>query len=318
MPASPVAQVFTREQVCRLLPVTRQQLEGWQRQKLVGRADGYSYSDLIAMRTLLKLRSTGLKKGRLQRVLRDVRAKLREVTDPLKDVRLTLEDGECIVKTEGLTLELKSGQLLFEFDSGVQALAFEVKAPQADDGRAKRLESEGWFQQGLELEQRGAPVQEVIAAYEKAADLDERSAGSLVNLGTIYFNARMWKESEKYYLRALQVDSEYALAHFNLGNLYDERNNRRKAQHHYDEALRLKPNYADAHYNLALLNQGSGEVMKAIKHWKHYLKLDPSSSWSDIARRELKKLADATLVPGPAKPSLESAKEKVGRERVVN
>jgi hypothetical protein len=38
--------------------------------------------------------------------------------------------------------------------------------------------------------------------------------------------------------------------------------------------------------------------MKAVRHWIAYLKLDPSSSWSTIARRELAKLREATVVQG--------------------
>ena len=60
-----------------------------------------------------------------------------------------------------------------------------------------------------------------------------------VNLGTIQFNARNWKEAERYYLEALDADPKYALAHFDLANLYDERGDRIKAQKHYQAALDL-------------------------------------------------------------------------------
>ncbi|HLW75942.1 MAG TPA: tetratricopeptide repeat protein, partial [Bryobacteraceae bacterium] len=62
-------------------------------------------------------------------------------------------------------------------------------------------------------------------------------------------------------------------------------------------ALRISPNYADAHYNIALLYQGSNQPMKAVQHWRTYLKLDPHSHWANIARRELSKLREATVVP---------------------
>jgi tetratricopeptide (TPR) repeat protein len=88
------------------------------------------------------------------------------------------------------------------------------------------------------------------------------------------------------------------LAHFDLANLYDERGERARALAHYEAALRISPNYADAHYNLALLYQGSNQPMKAVRHWTAYLKLDPSSHWSAIARRELAKLRETTILPG--------------------
>ena len=164
--------------------------------------------------------------------------------------------------------------------------------------RDNRITAERWFERGLELEQTGAPADQILDAYQKAIDLDPTSAGALVNLGTIYFNARKWIEAEKYYRRALEVDPEYALAHFDLANLYDERGDRSKALEHYESALRISPNYADAHYNVALLYQGQNQAMKAVRHWTAYLKLDPSSHWANIARRELTKLRETTVLHG--------------------
>jgi len=69
----------------------------------------------------------------------------------------------------------------------------------------------------------------VIEAYEKAVELDPHSAGALVNLGTIYFNARDLARAERYYRQATEVDPSYALAHFDLANLFDERGDRPKA-----------------------------------------------------------------------------------------
>jgi tetratricopeptide (TPR) repeat protein len=164
--------------------------------------------------------------------------------------------------------------------------------------QGRRVEAERWFERGLELEQSGAPLDDVIKAYQQALAIDPNSAGALVNLGTVYFNARALRDAERYYRDALTADPEYALAHFNLGNLYDETGDRAKALDHYQNALRLNANYADAHYNIALLYQCLGQPLKAVRHWKLYLKLDPGSSWAAIARRELAKLRDSTIVKG--------------------
>jgi hypothetical protein len=48
-----------------------------------------------------------------------------------------------------------------------------------------------------------------------------------------------------------------------------------------------------------------------VQHWKKYLKLDPASTWADIARRELEKLRQSTIVRGTgAGPELPSPIEK--------
>jgi len=36
--------------------------------------------------------------------------------------------------------------------------------------------------------------------------------------------------------------------------------------------------------------------MRAVRHWKAYLKLDSSSSWAGVARKQLEKLCEATLI----------------------
>jgi tetratricopeptide (TPR) repeat protein len=162
-----------------------------------------------------------------------------------------------------------------------------------------RREAEHWFEKGLDLEQTGAPSEEVIAAYQKAAEIDPTSAGALVNLGTVYFNSRDWRQAEQFYRKAVDVDPEYALAHFNLGNLYDERGDRTAALNHYMAAIAIHPRYADAHYNIALLHQSMGQPLKAVRHWKAYLTMDPGSAWAAIARRELAKIKEAAILRGP-------------------
>jgi tetratricopeptide (TPR) repeat protein len=86
------------------------------------------------------------------------------------------------------------------------------------------------------------------------------------------------------------------LAEFNLGNLYDEQGRLNEAFDHYRRALVLNPQYADAHFNLALLCERTGDSLKAVHHWKSYLKLDRSGPWADIARRQLERLRQATVI----------------------
>lgn len=266
----------------------------------------FTAEDLALLRGLAGLHRAGLRGKRLAGAL-DWIAEQFGSLDVIREARIVHRGRRSFLKLPGQEVELLSGQLRLRFDSSPTV---PFAASGEDDPRRRRREAEQWFQRGLELEQTGAPINEIIAAYRKAVELDERSAGAYVNLGTIYFNARMWRECETYYRKAIEADASYALAHFNLANLYDERGLRDQALAHYEEALRLKPTYADAHYNLALLFQGMGQTLKALKHWKAYLRLDPSSSWASIARREIRKLQDAALVEGARKPTPGTRKGK--------
>lgn len=299
MPATAAKQAYSREEVRRLLGISERRLKGWEQQKLVAPVPLYGFRELIALRTLLKLRADRVPPLQIRRALVALREKLRHIEHPLSELKLYADGKKIRVEVDGRAMEAESGQLLLDFDRAELSslLQFPVK-DRVTIERERRLTAERWFQRGLELEQSGAAAEHVISAYEKAIELDPNSAGALVNLGTIHFNARQWDDAERYYQRALEADPEYALAHFDLANLYDERGDRPKALAHYEAALRVSPNYADAHYNVALLYQGTNQPMKAVQHWRSYLKLDPSSHWASIARRELAKLRLATVLPG--------------------
>lgn len=296
-------EAYTRPEVLRMLGITERQLAGWEQHDLIRKKQDFAFSDLIALKALMKLRESKIPPKKIRAALAAVRKKVGGITDPLTELKI-LSDGKNIrVEVSGQQMEPLSGQLLFNFDHN------ELKRLLAFPGAAKKKEKEKeelalkesaefWFQKGLELEQTGAPVNQVILAYERAAQLDPKSAGALVNLGTIYFSGREWAKAENCYKTALEIDPDYALAHFNIANLYDEKADYGKATNHYLAAVALNPAYADAYYNLALLYQGNGQVMEAVRHWRTYLKLDPSSAWSAIARRELEKLKKSTVLDG--------------------
>ena len=304
MPATASKQAYSSEEVRRLLGISKRQLRSWEEQKLVSSSGSFTFSDILVLRTLLGLRNSKVPSAQIRKAIEAVRKKLGELHNPLTEVRIYSQGKKIQVQFAGQTMEPISGQLLLDFDEAEikKLLSFpgQGEQPAKLTPRARR-EAEHWFERGLELEQTGAPMEEVIEAYRKACDMDPGSAGALVNLGTVHFNVREWHEAERNYRKALEVDPHYALAHFNLGNLYDERGERPEALNHYLAALRLHPDYADAHYNVALLYQSTGQPLKAVRHWKLYLKLDPNSSWAAIARRELAKLKAATIVPGPKK-----------------
>ncbi len=292
-------QAYTREEARRLVGISERQLKSWEKQKLLTHHSLYSFPELLAVRTLRKLRTDRVPSKQIKRALNALSKKLRGVENPLSELKLFADGKKVRVQIDGKSMDAESGQLLLNFDQVElrRMLEFPSKDPAAEQ-RERRITAERWFQRGLELEQTGSPIETVVEAYEKAIELDPASAGALVNLGTIHFNGRDFAKAKQFYERALEVDPEYALAHFDLANLYDERGDRNKAVEHYHAALRIAPNYADAHYNLALLYQGSNQTMRAVRHWTNYLKLDPASHWANIARRELAKLREATVVPG--------------------
>ena len=300
---SPAREAYTRSEVRRMLNLPERRLRSWEREGLAPRLESYGFPDLVVLRTLIRLRASGVSVAKIRRAVAAVRQKLGAGSDPLRELRIYSDGKRIAVQVGASKMEPISGQLLLDFDQVEihkmlsfprQAAGDAAKAAEA----ARRFESSLWFGKALEMESVGAPLDEVIHAYEQAVELDPACAGALVNLGTICFHQRRWEQAESYYRRALDADPHYGLAHFNLGNLFDEKGDRGQAILHYTIALRLEPNYCDAHYNLALLYQASGQLMRAVRHWKSYLRLDPASEWASVARQELDKLRRATVIQG--------------------
>lgn len=287
---------YSRHDVRRMLGLSEKQLRSWERQGLIERADPFSFSDLIALKTLQKLRENRIPPRKIGRAISSLKQKLSHVERPLSELRI-ISDGRTIaVQIAGQKMEAISGQMLFDFETAELSNLKSFPAEKPSDRAGKEKESEFYFQHGLTLEETGAPVDEAVKAYQKAVELNPRAAGALVNLGTIRFRQKKYLEAERHYQNAIEVDPNYPLAHFNLGNLYDEQGDAAKAQQCYSTALHLNPNYADAHFNLALLSERKGDLLKAVRHWKAYLKLDTTGEWANIARRQLEKLRHATVI----------------------
>ncbi|HEX4168041.1 MAG TPA: tetratricopeptide repeat protein [Bryobacteraceae bacterium] len=294
---------YTRKEVCRLLKIENRQLKSWERQELIPELAQYKFSDLLALKRLARLREENAHPRQIQQAMRSLRAVLQHAPHLGEDVQVYKDGRRVRIQIGKQKMEPSSGQLLFDFaEDELKKLLHLPMAARSSTAIAERLrnklDADRWFEHGLELEQTGAPLEEIIEAYTKAAELDPQSAGARVNLGTVFFNGHAWADAEAQYQAALTIDPDYALPHFNLGNLYDERGDIPNALHHYCEAIRIYPAYADAHYNLALLYQSTGDLLNAMKHWRCYLKVDGASTWASIARRELEKLADATVHPG--------------------
>lgn len=297
---------YSRQEVCRLAGIPPRQLKSWQEQGLVREAEAFDFSDLIALRTLVELKSAGISSRRIRSSLAALRHRLREVSDPLRELKVFTDGKRIGVQVAGRRMEPVTGQLLLDFESDYlkKLLTFSQASVEKDAAEKRRREAETWFARGLELEQMGAPPEQAIEAYKNAIAAEPASAGALVNLGTIYYRQHKLKLAERYYRQAVEADPKYALARFNLGNVFDERGEFEAAREQYAAAVALDPSYADAHYNLALVYRHLGQNLLAMKHWQIYLNLDPASQWAVIARRELDALRRAAIVTAKSAPSV--------------
>jgi tetratricopeptide (TPR) repeat protein len=284
---------YSRADIRRKFGVTERQLRSWERQKLIAPTESYSFSDLVALQTLVKLREKRIPARQIAEALAALRSRLDWVKEPLSELRIVSDGRKITVHVGGQKMEAITGQILLDFDA--DGMAGIRNFPDRKSSANRLRESEAWFQKGLDLEETGAPIEQAVEAYEKVLECNPSAAGALVNLGTIYYRQRKFPEAEKYYVAAIAADAEYPLAQFNLGNLYDEQGRQDEAAERYRRALALNPGYADAHFNLALLCERTGDTLKAVHHWKAYLKLDNSGQWAEIARKQLDRLRSVVI-----------------------
>jgi tetratricopeptide (TPR) repeat protein len=297
------AREYTRQEVCRLLRINKTVLETWERHGFVTASERYSFRDLVALQTLAELRRGRVRPERIRQIIDGLRKRLAHIRNPLAELKIYCDGRRVSVQAEGRRMEPVSGQLLLDFDrEAIRRLLEFPSLPAAQNAAnaqaAVSREAEAYFEKGSHLEQSDSPVAEVIAAYRQALELDPKLAGAALNLGTVYYNQRKWPEAERCYRQALEANPKYALALYNLGNLLDETGRGREALERYKQALEVDPSYADAHYNLALLYQAQSEPLNALRHWRIYLKLEPAGYWAGVARRELTRLRQETVLAG--------------------
>ena len=292
---------FSRQDLCRILRVSDRQLAIWQRKGLVPDSEAYTFSDLITLKTIRELRKNHVPIKRIQRSLEAMRHKLGEVDHPLTELKISLDGRRILVDYDGSKLEPVSGQFRFDFETRragasvrmMKPASASPSSPAVSSSGAPRAplsqkqEAEGWFVEGLLLEEKPETLEQAMVAYRMAIELNPEAAGAFINLGTIYYNLHRLSDAENCYRAAAEIDPQYALAFFNLGNVHDERGSFEEARRNYEQALLIHPQYADAHYNLALVLEKLEKRGKALHHWRRYLKLDPGSPWASYARQQL-------------------------------
>ena len=141
---------YSRADVRRKFGLSERQLRGWERQRLIPEADSYTFSDLIAFQTLIKLRENKISSKEIFRALESLREKLGWVKQPLSELRVVSDGGRITVQLSGQKMEAISGQILFDFDAG--DLGGVRTFPERKNKVSRTRESEDWFQKGLELE----------------------------------------------------------------------------------------------------------------------------------------------------------------------
>ena len=282
---------YNRQDVLRILQVSARQLQGWERAGLIDVLETYTFQQLSQLR---KLRLLSSKRIRSSHIHASVAAMQRAsgMTNPLIEAGMVSAGARVVFRHQGAIYDPLTRQLVFDFEAGPGIRPCAVVGAVASQ-RFRESQAADLFYQAVRMEDDQGGQRQVIELYNRAIVLNPKHAAALINLGTIYYNQRLYMHAEEVYRRATVADPNYALAFFDLGNALDELQRLMEAIEAYRTAIRLNPKYADAHYNLALAYERIGEHRRALPHWMTYARLDPSGPWSNHARGQARRLIEA-------------------------
>jgi tetratricopeptide (TPR) repeat protein len=220
----------------------------------------FTFQDLLFLKTAKSLLASRVPAKRILRILSSLKRQL-PGEQHLSSIKI-YADGRRVVVWDGKARwQPDSGQFLFNFDAHSVIRAVKLPAPKRV---AADLTADYWFNLGLELE--GTSSEEAKRAYVRALELEPTMSDAHLNLGKLYHDAGMLKESEMHYRAAAEHAPREAAAYFNLGVLLEDMKRPNEAARCYEEAVDRDPVFADAHYNLGLLLDSLGKRKEAFTH----------------------------------------------------
>jgi predicted O-linked N-acetylglucosamine transferase (SPINDLY family) len=150
---------------------------------------------------------------------------------------------------------------------------------------------------GIALAEQGC-VEEAIAAYRRALELDPNSAASRNNLGNALNSLGRFGEALIQFQRALEMKPDYPEAHNNLGNVLRGLGRFDEAMAAYRQAIHFNPQFAKAHNNLGAARMECGQTREAIASCRRALEIAPDypEAWNNLgnALRDLGQLEEAS------------------------
>ena len=110
-------------------------------------------------------------------------------------------------------------------------------------------DAEAHYNLGIALLQKGQ-VDEAMVQFQKALEINPNYAEAHNNLGLVLFQKGQVDEAIAQYQKALEINPDYAAAHYNLGNALLQKGQLDEAIAQFQKALEINPDYAEAHINL--------------------------------------------------------------------
>jgi tetratricopeptide (TPR) repeat protein len=282
----PGAAGYATRDVAALLGLSVTQVRALIRDGLLSPALGargeyrFSFQDLILLRTAKALLAANVPRRRIRTALQKLQEQL-PAGRPLTGVRITAQDHHVVVRDGQEVWNPESGQILLDFqvaDLERQASSLARHSQSVQDKRQASAPpvlrqapetAEAWYAQGCDLE-ADEDLDEAIAAYRRALEIDPGLADAHLNLGRLRHETGDLAAAEEHYRAAANARPDEPTTAFNLGVVLQDRGRLAEAAAAYEQALALDGRFADAHYNLAGICETLGRREAAFRHLRTY------------------------------------------------
>nr|WP_256370091.1 tetratricopeptide repeat protein [Granulicella sp. L60] len=280
---------YSRQDVIRILHLHTRQLQAWERAELISPSEHYSFETLGQLRKLRDIQANTRISAKNIRASFDAMQRVAGMRNPLLETSFVRRGSHLSFRHGGALMDPLTQQLAFDFET-TPGRQLRVVGGTGDALARQANQVQNLFLQAVQLEETPTTIPLAVEAYQVILAIRPDHAPALINLGTIHYNQREYRDAEQFYRRATVADPEYALAFFDLGNVLDEMQQLTEAIASYQKAVALVPQYADAHYNLALAYERQGHRRRALRHWLAYVRLDPVGPWTNHAKEQARKI----------------------------
>jgi len=121
---------------------------------------------------------------------------------------------------------------------------------------------------------------QLLALREQFPDL----SGPQVNLGIIYYRAGKFDVARSAFEKALEINPKSAVSLNYLGIISRNEGKFKEASGYYEKALQIDPDYAYAHRNFGiLLELYMGRLSEALSHYRRYQELTKQQTGKEDA-----------------------------------
>jgi superkiller protein 3 len=119
--------------------------------------------------------------------------------------------------------------------------------------------------------------EEEIRWSKKAIDIDVDYGLAYINYGDAMANLGNLDEAKYAYERAAELNPKSAVAVYNLGILAERKKDYLTASQFYQKAIEINPNFEDAYYNLGIVYLHLQKRVEAVAAFRKVLGLNPKA-----------------------------------------